>query len=76
MKLNLYFCQVMAQIELWTKPGAYPIGVHFLPKKLDEEVARLHLAHCGAVLTVLTPSQSEYLEIPQGGPYKVDHYRY
>jgi len=73
---NSFTNQVMAQIELWTKPGAYPIGVHFLPKKLDEEVARLHLAHCGAVLTVLTPSQSEYLEIPQGGPYKVDHYRY
>lgn len=66
----------MAQIELWTKPGQYPIGVHFLPKKLDEEVARLHLDHLGVKLTVLTPTQSEYLDIPQEGPYKVDHYRY
>lgn len=68
--------QVMAQIELWTKPGQYPVGVHFLPKRLDEEVARLHLDHLGVKLTVLTPAQSAYLDIPQEGPYKVDHYRY
>jgi len=73
---NSFTNQVMAQLELWTKPGQYPIGVHFLPKKLDEEVARLHLAHVGANLTILTPSQSEYLEIPQGGPFKPEHYRY
>jgi len=73
---NSFTNQVMAQLELWTKPGQYPIGVHFLPKKLDEEVARLHLAHVGAKLTILSPSQSEYLEIPAEGPFKVDHYRY
>jgi len=73
---NSFTNQVMAQLELWTKPGQYPIGVHFLPKKLDEEVARLHLAHVGANLTILTPSQSSYLEIPQEGPFKVEHYRY
>jgi len=73
---NSFTNQVMAQLELWTKPGQYPVGVHFLPKKLDEEVARLHLEHVGANLTILTPAQSEYLEIPQAGPFKVDHYRY
>jgi len=73
---NSFTNQVMAQLELWTKPGQYPVGVHFLPKQLDEEVARLHLEHVGANLTVLTQSQSSYLGIPQNGPYKVDHYRY
>merc|ERR1711970_1562111 len=73
---NSFTNQVMAQLELWTKPGTYPVGVHFLPKQLDEEVARLHLEHVGANLTVLTQSQSSYLGIPQNGPYKVDHYRY
>lgn len=73
---NSFTNQVMAQLELWTKPGQYPVGVHFLPKKLDEEVARLHLEHVGAKLTILSPAQSEYLEIPQAGPFKVDHYRY
>jgi len=73
---NSFTNQVMAQIELWTKPGQYPIGVHFLPKKLDEEVARLHLKHVGANLTVLTPAQSAYIEIPQEGPFKPEHYRY
>merc|ERR1712000_553540 len=73
---NSFTNQVMAQIELWTKPGEYAVGVHFLPKRLDEEVARLHLEHVGAKLTVLSPEQSRYLEIPQEGPYKVDHYRY
>jgi len=73
---NSFTNQVMAQIELWTKPGTYAVGVHFLPKHLDEEVARLHLAHVGANLTKLTPAQSSYLEIPVEGPYKVDHYRY
>jgi len=74
---NSFTNQVMAQLELWTKPGTYPIGVHFLPKQLDEEVARLHLAHVGANLTVLSPDQSTYLGIPAAeGPFKVDHYRY
>jgi adenosylhomocysteinase len=68
--------QVLAQIELWTKPGEYKVGVHFLPKKLDEEVAALHLEHLGVRLTKLTPAQSEYTDIPINGPYKADHYRY
>lgn len=73
---NSFSNQVMAQIELWTKPGHYPIGVHFLPKVLDEEVARLHLSHLGVKLTKLTTSQSEYLGIPVEGPFKPEHYRY
>jgi len=73
---NSFTNQVLAQIELWTKPGQYPVGVHFLPKKLDEEVARLHLDHLGVKLTKLSHTQSEYLTIPEGGPYKPDHYRY
>ncbi|XP_076270760.1 adenosylhomocysteinase [Rhynchophorus ferrugineus] len=68
--------QVLAQIELWTKPGQYSIGVHTLPKLLDEEVARLHLNHLGVKLTKLTPEQSQYASIPIEGPYKPDHYRY
>ncbi|KAM9962278.1 hypothetical protein ACTFIW_003492 [Dictyostelium discoideum] len=71
------FCnQTLAQIALWTKPEEYPLGVHFLPKILDEEVARLHLDQLGAKLTTLTEKQSEYLSVPVAGPYKVDHYRY
>lgn len=68
--------QVLAQIELWTKPGQYPIGVHFLPKALDEEVARLHLDHLGVKLTKLSDTQSKYLGLPVEGPFKPDHYRY
>merc|ERR1712000_523475 len=73
---NSFSNQVLAQIELWTKPGHYPIGVHFLPKKLDEEVARLHLDHLGVKLTKLSSDQSEYLGLPVAGPYKPNHYRY
>jgi len=73
---NSFTNQVLAQIELWTKPGQYPVGVHFLPKKLDEEVARLHLDHLGVKLTKFTQAQSEYLGIPETGPFKPDHYRY
>lgn len=68
--------QVLAQIDLWTNPGKYKIGVYTLSKKLDEEVARLHLELLGVRLTQLTPKQSEYLNIPVEGPYKPDHYRY
>ncbi|MDE2260384.1 MAG: adenosylhomocysteinase [Betaproteobacteria bacterium] len=68
--------QVMAQIELWTNPGKYPVGVYVLPKHLDEKVARLHLKKIGAHLTVLTPKQAEYLSISPSGPYKPEHYRY
>ncbi len=58
---SLLNSQVLAQIALWTESGKYSIGVHFLPKELDEEVARLHLEQLGAHLTVLTDKQSEYL---------------
>ena len=68
--------QVMAQIALARNQGEYGKKVYVLPKKLDEEVARLHLAHLGVKLTELTPKQAEYLGIPAEGPYKPDHYRY
>lgn len=73
---NSFTNQTLAQIELWTKPGAYPVGVHFLPKKLDEEVAALHLEHLGVKLTKLSDDQAQYLGLPADGPYKPDHYRY
>lgn len=73
---NSFTNQVLAQIELWTKSDKYPLGVHFLPKTLDEEVARLHLGHLGVKLTKLTPDQCSYLGINASGPYKPDHYRY
>nr|QBH73873.1 adenosylhomocysteinase [Franklinothrips vespiformis] len=73
---NSFTNQTLAQIELWTKPGQYSIGVHMLPKKLDEEVAALHLEHLGVKLTKLSADQASYLGIPAEGPYKPDHYRY
>jgi len=73
---NSFTNQVLAQMALWTEPERFPVGVHTLPKKLDEEVARLHLAKLGVKLTRLTPKQAEYLGIPIDGPYKPDHYRY
>merc|ERR1712215_545902 len=73
---NSFTNQVLAQIELWKNHDNYKIGVVMLPKKLDEEVARLHLDHLGVHLTKLSQSQSDYLGIPQAGPYKPDHYRY
>ncbi|MEK6235719.1 MAG: adenosylhomocysteinase, partial [Planctomycetales bacterium] len=73
---NSFTNQVLAQIELWANPGQYPIGVHVLPKKHDEEVARLHLEKLGVKLTTLTDKQSEYLGLPKEGPYKPDYYRY
>jgi adenosylhomocysteinase len=68
--------QVLAQIELWQHTEKYPLGVHVLPKKLDEMVAKLHLQKLGAKLTVLTDEQSKYLNISADGPYKPEHYRY
>ena len=62
--------QVLAQIALWTTPEKFPLGVHILPKELDEEVARAHLAQLNVKLTTLTPVQSKYLDIPVEGPYK------
>lgn len=73
---NSFTNQVLAQIELWTKHSEYPVGVHMLPKKLDEEVAALHLDHLGVKLTKLSDDQAKYLGIPVEGPYKPDHYRY
>merc|ERR1711977_236434 len=73
---NSFTNQVLAQIELWTKPDQYPVGVYMLPKKLDEEVAEAHLGHLGVKLTTLTKDQAEYLGLPQFGPFKPDHYRY
>ncbi len=68
--------QVLAQIELFTKPDEYENKVYVLPKILDEEVARLHLDKLGVHLTRLTPEQAEYIGVPVDGPYKPDHYRY
>ncbi|HMN71886.1 MAG TPA: adenosylhomocysteinase [Rhodoblastus sp.] len=68
--------QTLAQIELWTKQGQYPVGVYTLPKHLDEKVAALHLAKIGVKLTKLSDAQATYLGLPQQGPYKPDHYRY
>lgn len=67
--------QVLAQIALWTTPEKFPLGVHMLPKELDEEVARAHLAQLNVKLTELSPEQSQYLDIPVQGPYKASHYR-
>lgn len=71
---NSFSNQTLAQIDLWTKQ--YSTGVYRLPKKLDEDVARLHLEKIGARLTVLSAEQSEYISIPVEGPYKPEHYRY
>ncbi len=73
---NSFTNQVLAQIELWTRPEQYPIGVYVLPKHLDEKVARLHLDSLGVELTELSSEQAAYIGVPVEGPYKVDHYRY
>jgi adenosylhomocysteinase len=68
--------QVLAQLELHRGAGEYERKVYVLPKRLDEEVARLHLDHLGVKLTTLTPAQASYLGVPAEGPYKAEHYRY
>ncbi|WP_244929521.1 adenosylhomocysteinase [Nocardioides sp. W7] len=73
---NSFTNQVLAQIEIFTKPEEYPVGVYVLPKHLDEEVARLHLDALGVKLTTLSESQASYLGIPVEGPYKSEQYRY
>ncbi len=73
---NSFTNQTLAQIELFTRTQAYPIGVHVLPKHLDEKVARLHLAALGVRLTELSKAQAEYLGVDVAGPYKADMYRY
>jgi len=73
---NSFTNQVIAQVELFTKTEDYPVGVHVLPKHLDEKVARLHLDALGVRLTTLTKEQAAYIGVPVEGPYKPDHYRY
>jgi len=73
---NSFTNQVIAQIELYTRAGDYSVGVHVLPKHLDEKVARLHLDALGVKLTTLTRQQAGYIGVPVDGPYKPDHYRY
>jgi adenosylhomocysteinase len=74
---NSFTNQTLAQIDLWTNKDTYKAGeVKVLPKHLDEEVARLHLAKIGAKLTVLTNEQADYIGVSQSGPFKPEHYRY
>ena len=73
---NSFSNQTLAQIDLWKNKDTYRPGVYTLPKKLDEEVARLHLDKIGAKLTTLSAKQAGYLGVPVEGPYKPDHYRY
>ncbi|HXB69986.1 MAG TPA: adenosylhomocysteinase [Candidatus Acidoferrales bacterium] len=73
---NSFANQTLAQLDLWTNKDTYKVGVYTLPKKLDEEVARLHLEKIGVKLSTLTPKQAEYLGVSVDGPYKPDHYRY
>jgi len=73
---NSFSDQVIAQIELFTKADQYPIGVHLLPKILDEKVARLHVEALGGSLTTLAKDQAEYIGVDVEGPFKPDHYRY
>jgi adenosylhomocysteinase len=68
--------QTLAVLDLWKNKDIYKPAVYILPKKLDEEVARLHLEKIGVKLTKLTKDQAEYLGLPVEGPYKPEHYRY
>jgi adenosylhomocysteinase len=73
---NSFANQTLAQLDLWKNKDTYQVGVYTLPKKLDEEVARLHLEKIGVKLTTLTRKQADYLGVAVEGPYKPDHYRY
>jgi adenosylhomocysteinase len=73
---NSFSNQTLAQLDLWANKDNYQAKVYILPKKLDEEVARLHLEKIGVKLTTLTPEQAAYLGVSVDGPYKADHYRY
>ena len=73
---NSFANQCLAQIDLWENRGNREVGVEVLPKKLDEEVARLHLDKIGCKLTELTQEQADYIDVPVEGPYKAEHYRY
>jgi adenosylhomocysteinase len=73
---NSFANQTLAQIDLWKNKDSYKPQVYVLPKRLDEEVARLHLEKIGVKLTTLTKRQADYIGVPVEGPYKADHYRY
>ncbi|MGK0390688.1 MAG: adenosylhomocysteinase, partial [Maribacter sp.] len=73
---NSFTNQVLAQLELWNNADQYENQVYMLPKHLDEEVARLHLAKIGVVLEELSKDQADYIGVPQQGPYKPEYYRY
>jgi adenosylhomocysteinase len=73
---NSFTNQVLAQLDLWANRAKYKPAVYRLPKKLDEEVARLHLEKIGVKLTKLSKKQADYLGVPVEGPYKPEHYRY
>jgi adenosylhomocysteinase len=73
---NSFANQTLAQIDLWKNKDTYEVGVYTLPKRLDEEVARLHLEKIGVKMTTLTAKQAEYLGVSPDGPYKSEHYRY
>jgi adenosylhomocysteinase len=73
---NSFSNQVLAQLDLWKNRDTYKVGVYVLPKKLDEEVARLHLEKIGVKLTKLSQKQADYLGVPMDGPFKSEHYRY
>ena len=73
---NSFANQTLAQLDLWANKDKYKIGIYILPKKLDEEVARLHLEKIGVKLTTLSKKQAEYLSVAVEGPYKAEHYRY
>jgi adenosylhomocysteinase len=73
---NSFSNQTLAQLDLWANKDTYKPGVYVLPKKLDEEVARLHLEKIGVKLTTLTKAQADYIGVPVEGPYKPEHYRY
>jgi len=73
---NSFANQILAQLDLWANKDKYEVGVYILPKKLDEEVARLHLEKIGVKLTTLSKKQAEYLGVAVDGPYKPEHYRY
>jgi adenosylhomocysteinase len=73
---NSFANQTLAQIDLWRNRGKYGRNVQTLPKYLDEEVAKLHLEKVGARLTILSDDQAEYIDVPVGGPFKKEEYRY
>ncbi len=73
---NSFTNQCLAQLDLWSHRAEYKPAVYRLPKRLDEEVARLHLEKIGVKLTTLTQKQADYIGVPVDGPYKPDHYRY